>query len=126
MLASCAPSMVPEGPAAYKPALPRAHLSPGSTRPLARACSLTPLALPPHLPTPEPATRAADAKVVALAAGMEHSLALTAGGEVYSWGASTHGRLGHGAPASLRLFGSGAEFKPRLIRAFEALRIKQV
>lgn len=67
-----------------------------------------------------------DTKVVALAAGMEHSLALTAGGEVYSWGASTHGRLGHGAPASLRLFGSGVEFKPRLVRALEALRIMQI
>ncbi|PSC71361.1 ultraviolet-B receptor UVR8 [Micractinium conductrix] len=67
-----------------------------------------------------------DQKVVALAAGMEHSLALTAGGEVYSWGASAHGRLGHGAPTSLRLFGAGVEFKPRLIRAFEALRIKQI
>lgn len=67
-----------------------------------------------------------DTKVVAVAAGMEHSLALTAGGEVFSWGASAHGRLGHGAPTSLRLFGSGVEFRPRLIRAFEALRISQI
>lgn len=68
----------------------------------------------------------AGTRVVAVAAGMEHSLALTEGGEVYSWGTSEHGRLGHGSPTGLHLFGSAVEFKPRLIRAFEALRIKQV
>lgn len=62
---------------------------------------------------------------MAVAAGMQHSLALTEGGEVYSWGHLQHGRLGHG-PTSLRLFGASCEFKPRLVRAFEALRITQV
>lgn len=69
----------------------------------------------------------AGAKVVAVAAGMEHSLALAESGEVYSWGHAEHGRLGHGrAGAMPRLFGTSIEFKPRLIRAFEALRIAQV
>ena len=68
----------------------------------------------------------ADIRVVGIAAGMSHSLALTANGEVYSWGDSAHGRLGHGAPPSLRLFSRGLEFKPRLIRALETLRIKRV
>jgi alpha-tubulin suppressor-like RCC1 family protein len=68
----------------------------------------------------------ADAKVVAVAAGMQHSLALTAGGEVYSWGNAANGRLGHGSAAKRKLFGASIEFKPRLIRAFEALRVAQV
>lgn len=61
-----------------------------------------------------------------MAAGQQHSLALTDGGEVYSWGAAQHGRLGHGAPAARAFFGSAVEFKPRLIRAFEALRVQQI
>ena len=78
------------------------------------------------LPSAAACDPCADTKVVGIAAGMHHSLALTASGEVYSWGDSAHGRLGHGAPPSLRLFSRGLEFKPRLIRALEALRIKQV
>lgn len=74
------------------------------------------------LPTPPAGT-----KVVAVAAGMEHSMALTESGEVYSWGHAEHGRLGHGRSGAVpRLFGTSIEFKPRLVRAFEALRIAQV
>ncbi len=86
------------------------------------ACSAacTPSLQPAWLPC-------AGTKVVAVAAGMEHSLALTESGEVYSWGHAEHGRLGHGrAGATPRLFGTSIEFKPRLVRAFEALRIAQV
>lgn len=36
------------------------------------------------------------AKVVALAAGSAHSMALTSQGEVLSWGQSSFGALGHG------------------------------
>ena len=64
--------------------------------------------------------------VVAIAAGMEHSLALTAAGEVYSWGCGTDGRLGHGRPASMRLWGSRNELRPRLIRGLETFRITGV
>ena len=35
-------------------------------------------------------------RVVAVAAGWNHSLVLSAAGEVYSFGAGRHGRLGHG------------------------------
>ena len=35
-------------------------------------------------------------RVVAVSAGLEHSLALTADGEVWSWGRGFSGRLGHG------------------------------
>eukprot|EP00887_Chlorella_sp_A99_P006348 scaffold3.g6348.t1 len=58
-------------------------------------------------------------QVVAIAAGMEHSLALTAAGEVYSWGCGSDGRLGHGAPASMRLWGQQHEPAPRRVRALE-------
>lgn len=77
---------------------------------------------PPPLPAGE--------KVASLAAGAQHTLALTAHGEVYSWGSSQNGRLGHGRQAGgLGFLGMSAprpEFKPRLIRALEALRISQV
>jgi alpha-tubulin suppressor-like RCC1 family protein len=57
---------------------------------------------------------------------MEHSLALTAGGEVYSWGNAANGRLGHGSITSRSFFGASIEYLPRLVRAFEALRVGQV
>ena len=66
----------------------------------------------------------AGTRIVALAAGSDFSLALSAGGEVYSWGAA--GRLGHGKPASLQLWGSRDEFKPRVVRPLEAVNVKQV
>lgn len=76
------------------------------------------------------AAQPAGEKVASLAAGAQHTLALTAHGEVYSWGSSQNGRLGHGRQAGgLGFLGMSAprpEFKPRLIRALEALRISQV
>ena len=38
----------------------------------------------------------ADQRVVAVSAGMVHSLALTADGAVWSWGGGSNGKLGHG------------------------------
>lgn len=66
-------------------------------------------------------------EVVRLSAGMEHSLAATASGQVYSWGAAGHGRLGHGPAASLRqLATSGApEFAPRVVRALHGHTVRQ-
>jgi alpha-tubulin suppressor-like RCC1 family protein len=42
-----------------------------------------------------------EAVVVQVAAGGEHSMALTARGDLYSWGEGDHGRLGHGDKANL-------------------------
>lgn len=75
---------------------------------------------------PEPRLVKGLEQVVAIAAGAEHSLALTAGGEVYSWGCATDGRLGHGKPASMRLWGARHEPRPRLVRALEGQRVVAV
>ena len=65
--------------------------------------------------------------MTAIAAGADHCLALTAGGEVFSWGSGGNGRLGHGRPPGMRFFRRHApEFRPRVIRQLEALRITQV
>eukprot|EP01121_Diplochlamys_sp_Union-15-3_P015981 TRINITY_DN5362_c0_g1_i1.p2 TRINITY_DN5362_c0_g1~~TRINITY_DN5362_c0_g1_i1.p2 ORF type:complete len:138 (-),score=25.64 TRINITY_DN5362_c0_g1_i1:846-1259(-) len=40
--------------------------------------------------------------VVAVACGNVHSMALTGDGDVYTWGASFHGQLGHGAHVTYR------------------------
>jgi hypothetical protein len=37
------------------------------------------------------------AKVVSIAAGFSHSIAVTASGAVFTWGCGTYGRLGHGS-----------------------------
>jgi alpha-tubulin suppressor-like RCC1 family protein len=59
-------------------------------------------------------------KVVGVAAGPAHSLAVTSEGAVFSWGVSKEGVLGHGAEESWRwgfFFRDAVEPAPRLIRA---------
>ncbi|KAL4535282.1 hypothetical protein Ndes2526B_g06182 [Nannochloris sp. 'desiccata'] len=63
-------------------------------------------------------------KISAIAAGAEHSLAVSSTGEVYSWGCSDSGRLGHAATSTLSTsrwsaIGRKNEHKPRLIRSLE-------
>jgi len=66
-------------------------------------------------------------QIVGIAAGADHSLAVTSSGEVYSWGCGDSGRLGHGTPPALKLWGkSRDETKPRLVRALETQRVTQV
>ena len=81
--------------------------------------------------TSEPRVVAAlkNEKVTAVAAGAEHSLALSRTGEVYSWGGGGQGKLGHGSPPTLQRFlgrQNKPEWKPRLIRALETHRIVQI
>ena len=63
---------------------------------------------------PQPAPRMiaalADKKVLKIASGNNHSLALTADGHMYSWGNGGYGRLGHKEQKD--------EFKPRQIEVF--------
>ena len=44
-----------------------------------------------------PTERKRDNKVVQIACGSEHSMAVTSGGDLYSWGWGEHGNLGHGS-----------------------------
>ena len=50
-------------------------------------------------------------RVVAVSAGANHSLALTAGGAVFTWGTGGHGGLGHGEDLSNQLL-------PKLVEAW--------
>lgn len=58
-------------------------------------------------PTPRPSSPSSLHRVVCIAAGFSHSVAVTAGGGVFTWGNGTHGRLGHGSHAD--------EFLPRQV-----------
>ncbi|KAL0323807.1 UNVERIFIED_CONTAM: E3 ubiquitin-protein ligase HERC2 [Sesamum calycinum] len=59
-------------------------------------------------------------KIISIAAGEAHTLALTADGKVYSWGRGTFGRLGTGSeedrhfPVRVSFFGSDDEREDKL------------
>eukprot|EP00884_Botryococcus_braunii_P015207 jgi/Botrbrau1/236/Bobra.0022s0212.1 len=63
-------------------------------------------------PLPRRISALSGEKVVKLAAGANHSLAVSAGGELLSWGAGDQGCLGHGAPVRGH---SWDEFAPRAL-----------
>ncbi len=66
-------------------------------------------------------------KVTSIAAGADHSLALTAHGEVFSWGENGHGQLGHSKAPGLGFFRlARPEWKPRLLRGLETQKVTQV
>jgi alpha-tubulin suppressor-like RCC1 family protein len=54
-----------------------------------------------------------EAVVVQVAAGTDHSMALTAIGELYSWGVGSYGQLGHGGKEHLAV--------PRVVDGIEAV-----
>ena len=69
-------------------------------------------------------------KVAAVALGAEHTLALSESGEVFAWGGSANGRLGHApgrgaAPWEWRWWAQ-SEPLPRLVRALEGRRVAQI
>jgi alpha-tubulin suppressor-like RCC1 family protein len=64
---------------------------------------------------PERVEALADVRVAQVAAGRWHSLALCAGGALYSWGGGMFGRLGHGDEESQTL--------PRPVAALSAVRV---
>jgi 5,10-methenyltetrahydrofolate synthetase len=49
-------------------------------------------------------------KIIQIACGSEHSLAVTAGGDLYSWGWGEHGNLGHGTTTN--------EYLPKKVSKF--------
>lgn len=61
---------------------------------------------------------AAGAKIVSLAAGAEHSLAVSASGQVFSWGCGSNGRLGHAQSSNRLWFWNRDEATPRLVQSF--------
>ncbi|GAB4821915.1 hypothetical protein N2152v2_008961 [Parachlorella kessleri] len=66
-------------------------------------------------------------KVTSIAAGADHSLALTAHGEVFSWGENGHGQLGHSKAPGLGFFRlARPEWKPRLLRGLETQKVTQI
>lgn len=60
--------------------------------------------------------------VTQLAAGDQHSLALTSQGEVYSWGRGDQGALGHGTVHGY----APTELRPRLLRPLSGVRVHSV
>ncbi|CAL5204404.1 unnamed protein product [Lathyrus oleraceus] len=61
------------------------------------------------------------------ALGSEHSMAISDGGEAFSWGMGVSGRLGHGHESSiLGFFKSYSEYTPRLIKDLEGIKVKNV
>ena len=70
----------------------------------------------PNTPTRLPSTLGECA--VSVSAGAAHSLALTAGGSVWSWGSGSHGRLGHGDRQS--------QWQPKKVEAFAGQRVVAV
>eukprot|EP00958_Prasinococcus_capsulatus_P002289 scaffold206_cov400-Prasinococcus_capsulatus_cf.AAC.7 len=85
--------------------------------------------------TPMPVRGMGDARVVkvaaslsSVAAGADHSLALTEDGAVYSWGSSADGRLGHGEQRSFfkALFASDVQPIPRRIRPLQGVRVVDI
>ncbi|CAJ1974859.1 unnamed protein product [Sphenostylis stenocarpa] len=61
------------------------------------------------------------------ALGSEHSVAISDGGEAFSWGLGVSGRLGHGHESSiLGFFKCCSEYTPRLIKDLEGIKVKYV
>ena len=61
---------------------------------------------------------ATGAHIVGLAAGAEHSLAVSASGQVFSWGCGSNGRLGHAQSSNRLWFWNRDEATPRLVQSF--------
>ena len=73
---------------------------------------------PAHQWQPKKVEAFAGQRVVAVSAGRDHSLALTADGAVWSWGYGYQGRLGHGDTQSQLL--------PKKVEAFAGRRVVAV
>ncbi|XP_010521375.1 PREDICTED: ultraviolet-B receptor UVR8 isoform X2 [Tarenaya hassleriana] len=65
--------------------------------------------------------------IKSVALGSEHSVAVTDGGEILSWGGGGSGRLGHGHESTLLgILRSSSEFTPRLIKKLEGVKVENV
>ncbi|XP_027135920.1 probable E3 ubiquitin-protein ligase HERC6 isoform X1 [Larimichthys crocea] len=68
---------------------------------------------PSRVPIPMPLP------VIQVACGNSHSLALTIGGDVFSWGSNSHGQLGHGKEVSM-------QYTPLLVCALTGIAVTQI
>jgi len=66
----------------------------------------------PHLPTPAALEALADQKIVDVACGEAHSLAVSAMGNLYSWGACSCGQLGLGGCDGMPVDSDGYPYQP--------------
>ena len=54
---------------------------------------------------------------MSIAAGAEHSLAVSASGQLFSWGCGSNGRLGHAQSSNRLWFWNRDESTPRLVQS---------
>eukprot|EP00931_Biecheleriopsis_adriatica_P059019 TRINITY_DN35245_c0_g1_i1.p1 TRINITY_DN35245_c0_g1~~TRINITY_DN35245_c0_g1_i1.p1 ORF type:complete len:1099 (-),score=207.38 TRINITY_DN35245_c0_g1_i1:48-3344(-) len=66
----------------------------------------------PHLPTPVELEALADQRIVDIACGEAHSLAVSASGNLYSWGACSCGQLGLGSCEGMPVDSDGYPYQP--------------
>lgn len=66
----------------------------------------------PHLPTPALLEALGDQRVVDVACGEAHSLAVSASGNMYSWGACSCGQLGLGSCEGMPVDSDGYPYQP--------------
>jgi len=66
----------------------------------------------PHLPTPALLDALADQRVIDIACGEAHSLAVSASGNLYSWGACSCGQLGLGSCEGMPVDSDGYPYQP--------------
>lgn len=66
----------------------------------------------PHLPTPALLEALCDQRIVDIACGEAHSLAVAASGNLYSWGACSCGQLGHGGCEGMPVDSDGYPYQP--------------
>ena len=65
----------------------------------------------------------AGVRIKSVAAGAEHSLAVSEEGEVFSWGCGGQGRLGHGASKGMSWLQQQSEAQPRVVNSLEGTPI---
>jgi len=66
----------------------------------------------PHLPTPAAIEALADQRIIDIACGEAHSLAVSATGNLYSWGACSCGQLGLGSCEGMPVDSDGYPYRP--------------
>eukprot|EP00448_Togula_jolla_P009877 CAMPEP_0170603602 /NCGR_PEP_ID=MMETSP0224-20130122/18997_1 /TAXON_ID=285029 /ORGANISM="Togula jolla, Strain CCCM 725" /LENGTH=1011 /DNA_ID=CAMNT_0010928489 /DNA_START=44 /DNA_END=3076 /DNA_ORIENTATION=+ len=66
----------------------------------------------PHMPTPALLDALADQRIIDIACGEAHSLAVSASGNLYSWGACSCGQLGLGGCEGMPVDSDGYPYQP--------------